>query len=240
LFDLDDTLYDHSFAAHSALDGIRLRSEDLRRVPRARLWARYDAILEELHPLVLSGRLDPVDARRERFRRLFASFEDPRKRPPLDSRVRQYRSLYLEHQRAVPGAVALVRRIAEEAKVVVVSNNLEEEQSTKLSAVGLAPYVDLLVTSETAGVAKPHPGIFRQALSGAGLGRSPVVVVGDSWSADVVGARAAGLPVIWFNRLGRVAPEVGAVPELSSLRPTGRVVAAIRAHAATRPRRRSK
>ena len=32
-------------------------------------------------------------------------------------------------------------------------------------------------------------------------------MVGDSWAADIEGARAAGIRPIWFNRAGRPPPD---------------------------------
>ena len=45
------------------------------------------------------------------------------------------------------------------------------------------------------------------------------VMVGDSWTADIAGARAAGIRPIWFNPLGAKAPDGEPVAELRSLEP---------------------
>jgi putative hydrolase of the HAD superfamily len=53
-------------------------------------------------------------------------------------------------------------------------------------------------------------------------------MVGDSWAADVIGARAAGIRAIWFNpdRAPSPEPEAGVV-ELSALEPVGAALATI-------------
>jgi FMN phosphatase YigB (HAD superfamily) len=63
-------------------------------------------------------------------------------------------------------------------------------------------------------------------------------VVGDSWAADVVGARNARLPAIWFNPHHRPMPPGSPVTELVSLRPAGSPLGLIRAEAANRSWRR--
>ena len=57
---------------------------------------------------------------------------------------------------------------------------------------------------------------------------SEVVMVGDSWAADVIGARAAGIKAIWFNPERLPSPEPGAgVAELYSLEPVDQALATI-------------
>ena len=75
--------------------------------------------------------------------------------------------------------------------------------------------------SEDAGVSKPDPGIFMMALDALGTPPAEAVMVGDSWSADVIGARAAGIRAVWFNPHRLPSPEPGlGVAELHALEPT--------------------
>jgi FMN phosphatase YigB (HAD superfamily) len=53
-------------------------------------------------------------------------------------------------------------------------------------------------------------------------------MVGDSWPADIEGARAAGIRAIWFNRSRRPAPlRSSAVCEVASLVPMDAIMQAI-------------
>ncbi len=53
-------------------------------------------------------------------------------------------------------------------------------------------------------------------------------MIGDSWAADVEGARAAGIRPIWFNRTGRQPPAAsGGVCEISTLAPMDALMTAI-------------
>ena len=50
------------------------------------------------------------------------------------------------------------------------------------------------------GVPKPNPSIFNEALNLLGLSRDEnVMMVGDSLSSDMEGARISGLISCWFN-----------------------------------------
>jgi HAD superfamily hydrolase (TIGR01509 family) len=106
------------------------------------------------------------------------------------------------------------------ARVGIVTNNLLEEQQDKLRQCRLDDYVDELVVSEKAGVSKPDPRIFEIALERLGCRRDEVVMVGDSWVADVAGAIAAGIRPIWFNPQRKPRPEPAlAVDEIHALEP---------------------
>jgi 2-haloacid dehalogenase len=56
------------------------------------------------------------------------------------------------------------------------------------------------VTSEDVRSYKPSPMIFQQALDALGLAAGEVVHVGDSLTADIAGAHAAGIRSVWVNR----------------------------------------
>jgi 2-haloacid dehalogenase len=62
---------------------------------------------------------------------------------------------------------------------------------------------DHVVTSDDVCSYKPRPEIFEQALEILGVPREEAVHVGDSLTADVSGARLAGIRAVWVNRGGR-------------------------------------
>ena len=80
-----------------------------------------------------------------------------------------------------------------------------------------------VVTSEDVGAYKPARAMFQQALVAIGRHADEVVHVGDSLTADVAGAHAAGLAAIWVNRKRRPVPAgltaVGVVESLAGLAP---------------------
>src|SRR4029078_12457171 len=71
LFDLDDTLFDHRESARAALSQVHRTHAPS--IPFDTFEQHHLRHLEELHLEVLAHRLSIDDARRERFRRVFAS-----------------------------------------------------------------------------------------------------------------------------------------------------------------------
>ena len=68
-----------------------------------------------------------------------------------------------------------------------------------LEGLGLGRHLDFVIDSSVVGVEKPDPRIFRIALERAGVAASDAVYVGDLYSVDVLGARAAGLNAILMD-----------------------------------------
>ena len=85
-----------------------------------------------------------------------------------------------------------------------------------LEAVGLAEQMDCVVISACAGVRKPGPQIFERALENLGVEAGRTLMVGDSLTDDVEGARAAGLLPLLIAR-GPEEPPPG-VPAVTDLR----------------------
>ena len=227
LLDLDDTLFDHSYTARAALAAVRRDSGALRGRSLNQVWEEYLVLLDAIHPDVLAGRISLEDARRERFRRL-AVFCGADLSPAEARDLSQlYRAAYQNERRAVPGARALLERLHGRTTVAIVSNNRLREQDEKLAYLGLRGWIDVLVVSEEVGVPKPDPRIFEVALERAGAAAADAVMFGDSWTSDVLGARSAGVPAVWFNRFRLPNPEPGAVREVRSLRDPVRVERAL-------------
>jgi len=188
----------------------------------------HSRFLEETHLDVLAGTKTVDEARLERFRRVFAAAGVAIDAATLESTAMAYRLAYLEGRRPVDGARALLAAIKAHAQIGIVSNNIRAEQLAKLTLCGFEPYVDALVVSGETGISKPDPRIFHIALDRLGVRPDDAVMVGDSWTADVDGAHAAGIRAIWFNRMRLACPDPSrGVEELTALQPLDATVTAI-------------
>jgi HAD superfamily hydrolase (TIGR01549 family) len=220
LFDLDDTLFDHQHCARASLHALHDSHACLRGRSFEEIEHAHAGLLEELHREVTLGRLDIDTARRERFRRLFLSVGERASETLVRDAAAEYRRVYVAARRSVAGAAALLAHTRARAAVVIVSNNVLEEQQHKLRHCGLDLLIDALVVSAEDGISKPDPAIFLRALARVDSTPETAVMVGDSWAADIAGARAAGIRAVWFNRHGLARPEVADdVVELRSLEP---------------------
>jgi len=98
-------------------------------------------------------------------------------------------------------SAALARAKAAGLVVGVISNSNGTVEGT-LQATGLASRIDFVLDSSRVGVEKPDPRIFRLGVERAGVTAGEAVYVGDLYSVDVLGARAAGLAGILIDPRG--------------------------------------
>lgn len=98
--------------------------------------------------------------------------------------------------------LAALRRAGLRTGVV---SNADGRVAELLRRTGLAPALEVVVDSHFEGVEKPDPEIFRRALARLGVGAAGAVFVGDIFSIDVEGSRAAGLRPILMDATGGYA-----------------------------------
>ena len=118
--------------------------------------------------------------------------------------------LWTEGEPEAEAALTLAR--ARGLRTACISNSNGTVASI-LDGLGLGRYLDFVIDSSHVGVEKPDPRIFQIALERGGLDATEAVYVGDLYSIDVVGARAAGLAAIlmdpgacWGSRDCHTAP----------------------------------
>ncbi|MEX1103570.1 MAG: HAD-IA family hydrolase [Dehalococcoidia bacterium] len=78
-----------------------------------------------------------------------------------------------------------------------------------LSRLGIAGYIDVLVTSVDVGFGKPHPAPYQRALADLKLQPHEAIFVGDREETDIAGARAAGMRAVLLERTGRARDRSG-------------------------------
>lgn len=114
------------------------------------------------------------------------------------------------------GAIGVLTRLrASRVKLGAISNTVQTSSFMHESLVrrGLAPFFDIQVYSSEAGVAKPHPAIFRRALDAIGVQPGCAAFVGDRLSADVAGSQAAGMKGILIEVAHRIESDPSTVPD---------------------------
>lgn len=218
LFDLDDTLFDHQFCSRAGLTALQAGFPSLASEPFDAFELRYRVLLEEVHLRVLSGELSPAEGRAERFLR-FLSVASPASLADAARAAELYATAFRASRRPIAGAMELLHHLRPRVKIGVVTNNVRAEQVEKLQHLALDALIDVLVTSEDVGVAKPHPAIFQAALEQLACTPDQVVMVGDNWENDIVGASRLGIRSVWLNRYAEPHPDVTLAPQITEMTP---------------------
>jgi len=206
LFDVDDTLFDYS-ASEEAGVLAQLQAEGLfERIPDSTtavaLWRN---IMERQYARFLNGELTFPEQRHERAREFLFHLGQTTRPGLSDQEASAWFAGYETHRRAAwaafPDAEPVLRKLASDYRLGIVSNSSADHQRHKLDAIGLLPYFrDTLVCSAQHGAAKPASSIFLAGCTSLGLQPHEVAYIGDKYAVDAVGAREAGLHAYWLDR----------------------------------------
>jgi putative hydrolase of the HAD superfamily len=203
LFDVDDTLFDREAAQRITLEQIvKQLPEALGKYAMSRLmevWLESDRFASA--DFVASPPSQTLrDTRSRKFLQLLGLGEEL-----VETVTRTYLKEYPLVNTPVAGAIPLVKNLSLRFKTGVVSNSLPDVQYRKLETLGLRDIFSCIVLSEEIGIRKPDPRIFRHAAGLLGVPPEKCLYIGDSFCADVIGARSAGMQACWY-RQGKPAP----------------------------------
>ncbi|AIY02511.1 HAD superfamily protein [Arthrobacter sp. PAMC 25486] len=191
MFDLDNTLFDHEASTREGL-GAFVRSLGLELTPG--LQQRWIEIEQACYDRFLSGELSFQEQRRKRLRQFLLEAGQPHGGGETghDKLFAVYLRSYENAWTAFPDAAPTLQRLRDLGmRVGIITNGNHEQQSMKITSIGLEPLVDVLFSSEQMGHAKPDKSAFLQPCHSLELPPSQVLYVGDNFRVDIEGARAA-------------------------------------------------
>jgi HAD superfamily hydrolase (TIGR01509 family) len=121
--------------------------------------------------------------------------------PPTVAAVRRAMALPIDDRiHPLPGSLELLKAIrAHGLRCVIASNTYWRDADgywDDFRALGMAPYIDAVVTSVDAGHLKPHPAVFELAVHAAGVPAAQCVVIGNKEANDIEPALAMGMRAI--------------------------------------------
>ena len=108
----------------------------------------------------------------------------------------------------LPDAVEILEYLkARGYRLYIASNGVIDTQYSRLESAGIGPFFDGIFISEEIGFHKPQKAYFDACFARIpDFAREEAVLIGDSLSSDIRGAKNAGIASIWLNRNGRTAP----------------------------------
>ena len=101
----------------------------------------------------------------------------------------------------VPGAKEMLDALQSKGyRLFAASNSFGHLQRSRLEHAGILHYFEDTFISMDIGYDKPDIRFYQEALRRANLQPSEVLMIGDSMTTDVLGAQAAGIDAIFFDR----------------------------------------
>lgn len=194
LFDADGTLWDFDASAKLSMQtNFARRGYDFSDA----VFERYQEINHGLWEKYERGEMPRDRVLTERFDLLFAELGITEKGSVFAA---EFREVLENNPIWMDGAVELLTRLRPDFGMYIVTNGVASTQHKRIARTGLDRYVDGFFISEEIGSQKPQKEFFDYALSHIGpCAREELLLVGDSLSADILGANRAGITSCWFN-----------------------------------------
>ena len=194
-FDVDDTLFPFQKAHKAAMGPLCRYVWEQLQIPPEEFALAYDTHYRRMEEEI--GPQAAIHNRMIRFLRILEEREKPLSFAPVLNDL--YWNAVLAAGEPEPGAAACIRSLRQKGYFLGIASNMTLDwQMRKLEKIGLLPYFHWIVSSEEAGIEKPHRGFFDLCLRYAGCGPQECVMVGDSLELDILGAENAGMRALWY------------------------------------------
>ena len=103
----------------------------------------------------------------------------------------------------VDGALELVEYLSKKYKVYCASNAIYNQQINRLKLSKMHDYFSGFFISEKIGYQKPTKEFFDFCFYNMQVKPEQTIMIGDSLTADILGAKNYGLKSIWFNQFDK-------------------------------------
>ncbi len=194
LFDLDDTLYEYEPTHKKALKAVYSIVKKEIGTPFKKFEKLFELSKSEIHR-ELAGTASSHN-RVLYFQRLIEKTLKTLEPKITLKFYDTYWNTFLKNMKLKKGTLQTLKKLKKEFKIIIISDLTAYIQLKKISKLGLTPYIDFLVTSEEAGIEKPHPSIFLLALNKVDILPSHAIMIGDNPEKDIEGANAVGIDTI--------------------------------------------
>ena len=188
LFDLDETLLDHSTGLEAFLH------DQYQRYPPYVAHIPYPTFRDRFIALDQRGYVHKAIV----YQQLLLEFAISNL--TVAELVADYRTTCWQHGKTfanTPGVLQTLRSWG--LKVGIVTNGETDFQSRHIDVTGLAELVDTILISEQEHLRKPDPRLFQRAAERLGVAPNHCLFVGDHPINDMLGAQSAGMSTIWLQ-----------------------------------------
>lgn len=196
-FDLDHTLWD--FDRNSGLAFQRVFNTHKITLPLPEFLSQYEPINLSYWKEFREERITKEELRRGRLTTTFEIFKLQYSLEVIDSLANSYIKELPGDNHLFSGALEILDYLSERYQLHIITNGFKDVQDLKLQNSGIKKYFKSVTTSEDVGLKKPHPAVFNTALKKVSALPERSIMIGDSFEADIIGARNVGMHTLFFN-----------------------------------------
>lgn len=198
-FDLDHTLWDYERNAvetlmelHSTFD-LKEYHPDINQ-----FCSQFLTINDEMWVLYRENKISRDELNFNRFALLIPELKEDKQ---LINKICEY---YLADVAKKPHLIAGAQEILDyltqkRYDLYIITNGHTKMQEQKIASSNIGRYFKKVYTSEHVGAKKPSKAYFEYAIKSSNAVKRESIVIGDSYEADILGAKAFGIDQIFYN-----------------------------------------
>ena len=198
--DIDDTLLDYIPCCREAFDAaMRNLTPSLEEREGERLFQLFFEISGRLFSEAKHGKYTIAEVMDLYPKEFIAAIGYPES--AVDPFKHAFRAAWGETHTLVPEAKEMLDILRTKGyRLFAASNSFGHLQRRRLERAGILPYFEDTYISMDIGYDKPDIRFFQEALRRCGLQPNEVLMIGDSMTTDILGAQAAGIEALFFDR----------------------------------------
>lgn len=196
--DMDGTFLDFHAAERQAFyKAFQITGEE----PDEEKYLLYSRINDSLWKAFERGEIPKDAIRKSRYTKLFEKLHIEADGIAVEL---DYERFLGEGHELVENAEEVLAFLAERYPLYVVTNGFASVQKNRLKLSGIERFMKQIFISEEIGYQKPQKEFFDVCFSRIDPPVAPgeVLLIGDSLSSDILGAKNAGIASCWFNPAG--------------------------------------
>ncbi len=217
-FDLFDTLIDFDFSLMPVVEVEGGTERTTSKNAYDRLYQEgfelpnffsFHIIWQEISKMVWEERERDVENREirsiDRFRRLssrFLNLTDDERELAAKIAMEAHMETLLSATVFYNNRLVMLEKIKDSGFLLGLLSNFDHSNGAMsiLEKTGILPFLDVCVISEDEGYRKPRGSVFMNLSKKLNLHPSDILFVGDTFEADVIGAKSVGMQTVWLNK----------------------------------------
>ncbi len=223
-FDFDNTLWDFNANSYDALYDALKKMGLLDKIGGyEKYFSVYHEVNDRLWALYRDNKISKDILRGLRFEESLELNHTPM--PGMGDTINDaYLTEMPKQLKLVPGARVVLDQLHHKYKMAIITNGFREVQVDKLIQSGLEKYFDKVIISEEVGAQKPHKKIFEHAVKSMNAPKRKSLMIGDSWDADILGARQFGMDQVYYCPSSANLPSAEELEDKGDSKATTRII----------------
>lgn len=202
LFDVDGTLLDFKKTERTALEYVGKEFQ----IPDQKPWIKfYQTLNASLWKGFEQGKYEKQFIFDTRFQTLLDHFQMEGNGIAMEHRYREYLNKGCD---TIKDAHVVIEELSKRYDLYIVTNGVAKTQHLRLENAQLKHYFKDIFVSETIRHQKPDPAYFAYVCDHIPYEKTKLLIIGDSLSSDIAGAKAYGMQSCWFNPEKKKAKDI--------------------------------